>query len=132
MDNILKARNQLRKTATRQKNPQIARVIVLAFVGSNQGSIGFDWQSAQKAIIDELKDANDISAIAVLHFVSTHRSEKLIAESWEEILDDLVKMALSPVIPRFIVIHNAWKDEHIDELDAEAFYDDKSIQFSPI
>ena len=125
-DNVLKARDQLKRTAQRQSDTAIPRVVVLAFEGTNGGGIGFDWQMACKRIGELLQQYRDISTIVVMSFTNTEKYEG------DDIIEWLATAASSPIVPYFVVFHNRWLVSNINQLDVSVFFDDYSVQLSPI
>jgi len=102
--NIKEARSQLKDTASREQNPNIARIVVLAFA---TGIDPFDWEELLPHIAWLLEEYCGLSAIAVL----------------VQAIDGT---------PRFIVYHNSWlRDDVVERLDTEAFNHEWSNQHSP-
>ena len=120
--NIQKARDQLAKTARRQSDTTIARVVVLAFKGSSGGRIGLDWRLATKAVIELLPYYPDISAIAIMNSAHKYKYEG----------EDIIEWPPIELVPHFAVFHSRWLDKNIKQLDTSAFLDDYSAQASPL
>jgi len=110
--NVKEARNQLKDTASREQNPNIARVVVLAFA---TGINLFDWEELSPHIAELLEEYRDLSAMAVLDWVADGtpppREEGPLA--W------LSFQAQAPRVPRFIVCHNSWLRD-VEPLNTEA------------
>jgi hypothetical protein len=131
-DSIINARDQLRKTAARQPNPNLPRVVALAFEGINGGGLEMDWQIAQREIVNALFESPDLSALSILQYSYIYQPKSVVTESWKGVIDEIVNMSLSPVFTHFTVIHNRWQGKDIEKLPFEVFADDKFIQFTPI
>jgi hypothetical protein len=114
---------QLESSAAREGDQQIPRVIALAF----ESGIGFEWPELFSHIVWLLKSHPDLSAVAVLDWVSDGTPPPL-----EDGFFAWVGFhATGPQVPRFIVYHNPWLHD-VRALSTDVFSDEWSAQLTPL
>jgi hypothetical protein len=117
--NVERGLVQLKKSAWRESDPEIPRIIALAF----ESGIGFEQEELSSHIMWLLKSHSDLSAIAILEWVpdGTPPSHEQGFFAWAEF------QAKTPKVPRFMVYHNSWL-QSVKVLPLEAFEDKWSVQ----
>lgn len=118
-----KALHQLKRSALREADQQIPRVIVLAF----ESGIGFEWQRLSDYITWLLAETPTLSAVAVLEWVPDGTPPTAEGGFWAWLEFQLT----TPRVPGFVVYHNPWLQE-VKPLPTDAFQDRWSVQLSPI
>jgi hypothetical protein len=121
--NVESGLKQLAKSASREKDQQIPRIIVLGF----ESGIGFEWQQLESHLTWLLRNHFDLSAIAVLDWTP----DGILPLQEEGILAWIKFHATTPKVPRFIVYHNSWLQE-VKSLSVTVFNDKWSAQLSPV
>lgn len=122
ISNVETGITQLEKSALREEDQQIPRVIALALTS------GIDeWDQFSSCITSLLKEHHDLSAIAVLKWTpdGTPPSRELGLLAWLEF------GMTTPIVPSFIVYHNSWL-QSVKPLSPEVFNDKWSVQLCPI
>jgi hypothetical protein len=117
--NVESGLKQLEKSALREQDPQIPRIIVLAFASE----IGFEWQELQSHIEWLLKNHSDLSAIAVLDRITDGipPSQEQGFSAW------LAFHVTTPSVPRFLIYHNSCL-KNVKPLPIHIFSDKWSVQ----
>jgi hypothetical protein len=121
--NVEAGLKQLEKSALREKDQQMPRIIVLGF----ESGLGFEWQQLESHITWLLKHNFDLSAIAVLDLTP----DEIFPSQKEGLLAWIEFHAKTPRVPRFIVYHNPWLQD-VKSLPINVFTDKWSVQLSPI
>jgi hypothetical protein len=120
--NIEAGTGQLERSASREKDPQIPRVIALMLKSGIE-----DWVRFSSFIASLLKEHPNLSAIVVLDCtadgIPPPREAGLLA--WVQF------HSTTAVVPSFVVYHNSWL-QGVKPLPIEAFKDKWSIQLCPI
>jgi hypothetical protein len=122
ISNVESGLKQLESSAMRETDPQIPRIIALAFTSG----LGFEKEQLSPCITKLLQNHPNLSAIAVLEWIpdGTPPPEEKGFLAWAQF------QATTPRIPRFIVYHNPWL-QSVKPLPASIFNDKWSIQITP-
>ena len=121
--NVKSGLDQLEKSASREQDHLLPRIIVLAFASG----IGFDWQALSSHIVWLLENHSKLSAIAILDWIPDG-----IPPSPEQGFFAWARFrATTPIVPRFEVYHNSWLDG-VKPLPIDVFNDKWSAQLPPV
>jgi len=122
--NIEKAVTQLETKATTEDDPNLPRIIVLAF----ESGIGFEWDTLFQHLWYELEQHKNVNAIAVLQW----KPDTEAPSQDEGLAAWLAYLFSAPIVPFFVVFHNAELQNDIKPLHNFVFDDKWSTQlYSP-
>lgn len=121
--NVVNGLEQLERSASRENDTQIPRIIVLAF----ESGIGWEWQQLSSHINWLLKENPILSAIAILDWTPDGTLPPIEngIEAWYQFY------LTTPTAPRFVVYHNSWL-QVTKPLLVNIFSDKWSVQLSPV
>lgn len=123
--NVESGLRQLNKSAKREIDQTVARIIALFFA---KGLAHDDWDQLHDHIVWLLKHNDALSAIAVAYWVP---EQKPPPETEDNILAHITFLARTPRVVSFIVYHNPWLRD-VKPLEVYVFDDKRSLQFSPL